>query len=60
MKFKIISYQTPLHLAVKNKYVDIIILLIKNNGIITDIKDNKGRKPIDYATNNEIKRLLNH
>ena len=52
--------QTPLHLAVKNEYLDIIILLLKKNGINIDIKDDKGRKPIDYATNNEIWRLLNH
>ena len=60
MKFKIVSYQTALHLAVKNEYFDIIILLLKNNGININIKDCKGNKPIDYATNNEIKQLLNH
>ena len=60
MEFKIVSYQTPLHLAVKNEYFDIIILLLKNSGINIDIEDDKGRKPIDYATNNKIRQLLNH
>ena len=62
MFYNIISiylYKTPLHLAVKNEYFDIIILLLKNNGINIDIEDDKGKKPIDYATNNEIRRLLN-
>ena len=49
-----------MHLAVENEFLEIIKLLLKNKGIDIDVNDNKGRKPIDYAINNEIKQLLNH
>ena len=37
-----------------------INLLLKNKGIDINVKDDKGKKPIDYATNDEIKQLLNN
>jgi len=41
--------QTPLHLAVKSGKIEIIELLM-DNGADKSIKDNKGKKPFDYAT----------
>ena len=48
-------YKTPLHFAVENEYLEILKLLLKNKKINILVEDNQGRKPIDYATNNEIK-----
>lgn len=59
MKFQNNLYKTPLHLAVEKGYLDIIKLLLKNNGIDIHIKDDQGRKQIDYAMNDEIKKLFN-
>lgn len=66
MKFKIISfyrilkyfYKTCLHFAVEKGYLEIIKLLLKSNGININVKDDQGKKPIDYANNDEIKQLL--
>ena len=47
-----------MHLAVEKGYLEIVKLLLKNKGININTKDSTGKKPIDYATNNEIKQLL--
>ena len=68
MKFKIISfneisiyfYKTALHFAVEKGYLKIIKLLLKNKKIDIHVEDDQGRRPIDYAINNETKELLNH
>lgn len=65
MTFKIIDFNqvhiiTPLHYAVKNEYVEFIKLLLENKKINIDTVDDKGKRPIDYTTNNDIKQLLNH
>ena len=68
IKFKIISfniisiyfYKTPLHFAVEKGNLEIIKLLLKNKTIDTRVEDDQGRKPIDYAPNNEIQKLLDH
>ena len=48
-----------MHLAVEKGYLEIIKLLLKNKRINININDNNDKKPIHYATNNEIKQLLN-
>ena len=58
IKFKITFYKTPLHLAVERQNIEIVRLLLKNKNININIKDEQGRKPIDYTTHNEIKQLL--
>ena len=49
-----------MHLAVEKGYLEIIKLLLKNKEIDINIENDKGKKPIDYATNDEIKQLLSH
>jgi DNA-binding transcriptional ArsR family regulator len=50
--------QTPLHFAFKKGNKVIIDLLIKNGGDL-NIKDNKGKKPIDYGSR-EVNRFFQH
>ena len=59
-KTLILSYKTPLHLASEKGYLEIIKLLLKNKRIDIHAKDDQGKKQTDYATNNEIKQILNH
>ena len=47
-----------MHLAVEKGNLEIVKLLIKNKRIDINTKDGENRKPIDYATNDEIKQLL--
>ena len=47
-----------MHLAVKIKNIEIIKLLLIKKGIDFNIIDNKGKIPIDYSKNSEIKQLL--
>lgn len=55
-----IKEKAPLHLAVEMEYIEIIQLLLNKKSINVDIKDDQNKKPIDYASNNEIKQLLIH
>ena len=55
-----IEERTPLHLAVENGYIEIIKLLLECKEIDINIEDEQAKKPIDYASNDEIKQLLNH
>ena len=50
--------RTALHLAVLNKDVEIIKLLVSVPNINKDLKDEHERTPFDIATNEEIKSLL--
>ena len=52
--------KTPLHLAVEKEYIEIIKILLENKNIDVDIEDEQGKKPIDYTSNNEIKKILSH
>lgn len=45
--------ETALHLAVKKKSIHIIMLLLKHQGIDINALDKYGKKPIDYAENDE-------
>ena len=49
-----------MHFAVEKGYLEIIKLLLTNKKIDIKIKDDQGRMPIDYATNNEIQKLLGY
>ena len=49
-----------MHLAVEKGYFEITKLLLENKGIDIHFKDDQNKEPIDYATNNEIKQLINH
>ena len=51
-------YKTVLHFATQNNNTEIIKLLLEKKGIDINIKDSNGKKPIDYAKNDEIKQLL--
>lgn len=51
--------QAALHIAVKNKNIEIIQLLLNHQGIDLDAVDKYGKKPIDYADDEEIKKLFN-
>ena len=55
----VVTKRTPLHFAVKRRYVGIIKLLLQNKSIDINIKDSQGKTPIEYATRNEIKDLFN-
>ena len=57
-EISIYFYQTPLHLSVKKGCLEIIKLLLENKKINIQAKDDQGRKPIYYANDNEIKKLL--
>ena len=47
--------------AFEKGYLEIITLLLTNQKIDIQIEDDhQGKKQIDYATNNEIKKLLGH
>ena len=52
--------KTPLHLAVEKEYIEIIKILLEHKSIDVNVEDEKGKKPIDYTSNNEILKLLNH
>ena len=56
----IIEERTPLHLAVENGSIRIIKLLLECKEIDINIEDEQGKKPIDYASNDDAKQLLNH
>ena len=47
-----------MHLSVEEKSLEIIKLLLENKNIDTSAKDNQGKKPIYYANDDEIKKLL--
>ena len=51
---------TPLHFAVKNGNAKMISYLLQHKNIDVEIKDDTGKKAIDYATNDKIKELFNH
>ena len=50
--------QTPLHFAIKNN-VDpmILLILVQYNGSLV-IKDKFGKRPLDYVTSEEMKRVI--
>ena len=50
--------QTPLHFAIKNN-VDpmILLILVQYNGSLI-IKDKFGKKPLDYVTSEEMKKVI--
>ena len=48
-----------LHCAVLKENMDIIKLLMSVKTIDANLKDEQGRKPIEYASNEEIKQILN-
>lgn len=50
--------QTALHLAVQQQNVDIIKLLLDCENIDTEVNDENGKKPIDYATDEKILLLF--
>ena len=50
--------KTALHLAAEIGNLEIINLLLEKKEIDINIEDSHGKKPIDYSTNDEIKRLL--
>lgn len=58
MKFQYILYKTILHLAVEINNLEIIKLLLGMKEIDINIEDSEGKKPIDYAKNDVIKKLL--
>ena len=47
-----------MHLAIQNNNVEIVKLLLEKKDIDINIKDNQGKKPIDYLNNDEITQLL--
>lgn len=47
-------------MAVYQKRLEIVKLLLNNKKTNIYIEDELGKKPIDYATNDEIKQLFNH
>ena len=51
-------YEAVLDLAIRNNNEEIANLLLVNENIDITIKDSKGKNPIDYAENGEIKKLL--
>lgn len=53
-----IEQKTALHLATEIENIDIIKLLLKKKEININIKDSKGKKPIDYSKNITIKQLF--
>ena len=63
MKFKIIFFneiqnQAVLHLAAQMENLPIVKLLLIQEKADINIKDSKGKKPIDYSKNPKIKQLL--
>lgn len=52
--------KTPLHLAVINGNLEVIKVLLNYKNININLRDDKGKKPIDYTDNDEIKQLFNH
>lgn len=52
------TYWTALHYASYLGYIDIVQFLIEK-GADTDLKDKNGKKAIDYAKNDFIKRIIN-
>ena len=54
-----IEERTQLHIAVENGYFEIIKLLLECKEIDINVEDEQGKKPIDYASNDDIKQLLN-
>ena len=53
-----IQAKTALHLAVEIEDLEVIKLLLQKKEIDIEIEDCQGKKPIDYAKNDEIKQLL--
>ena len=51
-------YKTVLHFAVQISNTEIVKLLLVKKDININIEDSQGKKPIDYAKNDEIKQLL--
>ena len=51
--------RTALHLAVEEKYVDIIKLLLDHKGIDTEVKDENDKRPNDYTSEENIIKLFN-
>lgn len=65
-------YSSPLHIAVKSNNCKIVELLLKHKGVDVNVLDhishqnlmkfhNKysfGKKPVDYAENDEMKKLF--
>jgi ankyrin repeat protein len=49
--------ETPLHLAVKKEFVEIVKELLKRNADV-NVKNNNGKTPLDLATNLKIKGLF--
>ena len=47
-----------MHLAVEIDNIAITKLLLEQKDIDINLEDSKGRKPIDYSKNDEIKKLF--
>ncbi|CAG8453668.1 1009_t:CDS:2 [Paraglomus occultum] len=53
-----IDGQTPLHKACEKGYTDIAVMLVKRDRSLLEIKDNKGRTPIECCASEEMKTLV--
>ena len=47
-----------MHLATQINNAEIVKLLLEKKEIDINIEDSQGKKPIDYAKNDEIKQFL--
>ena len=50
--------KTALHIAVENNNIEIIKLLLENKNIDVNVKDEKGRKPIQLVNDFRIRSLF--
>ena len=50
--------RTALHTAVKKENLDIIQLLLNHKNIDVDVKDEQGKTPSEYSTNQQILELF--
>lgn len=54
-----IREKSPLHLATELGKIEIIKLLLKHKDIDPNIQDDQGKRPINYALNDDIIKLFN-
>lgn len=58
LEYPKIEEESALHIAVKNKNIEILELLLTNENIDFNVKDNNEKTPIEITDDDKIRKLI--
>ena len=58
LEYPKIEEESALHIAVKNKNIEVLKLLLENENIDFNVKDSNGKTPIEVTDDEKIRKLI--